>query len=58
VGFGLKDIDEISRRVPCIAKVAPNGDYYTEDVNRAGGIPAILSVRTHAGVTGAHDNGR
>jgi dihydroxy-acid dehydratase len=47
VGFGLKDIDETSRRVPCIVKVAPNRasadkSYYMEDVHRAGGIPAIL----------------
>ena len=47
VGFGLKEIDETSRRVPCIVKVAPNKasadkTYYMEDVHRAGGIPAIL----------------
>ena len=43
VGFGLKEIDATSRRVPCIAKVAPNvATYYMEDVHRAGGIPAIL----------------
>ncbi|MEV0602018.1 dihydroxy-acid dehydratase [Streptomyces sp. NPDC050315] len=44
--FGLTDIDEVSRRVPCLSKVAPNvapqGTYYMEDVHRAGGIPAIL----------------
>jgi dihydroxy-acid dehydratase len=47
VGFGLKEIDETSRRVPCVVKVAPNRasadkTYYMEDVHRAGGIPAIL----------------
>ena len=46
VDFGLDDIDAVSRRVPCLAKVAPNvapdGTYYMEDVHRAGGIPAIL----------------
>src|SRR4051812_10838845 len=44
--FGMKDIDALSRRLPCLAKVAPNvapgGVYYMEDVHRAGGIPAIL----------------
>ena len=42
VSFGLKDIDELSRRVPCLCKVAPSSDYHVEDVHRAGGIPAIL----------------
>jgi dihydroxy-acid dehydratase len=42
VGFGLKDIDELSRRVPCLCKVAPSSSYHVEDVHRAGGIPAIL----------------
>ncbi len=40
--FTMRDIDELSRRVPCICKVAPNGSYLMEDVHRAGGIPAIL----------------
>ncbi len=40
--FTMKDIDALSRRVPCICKVAPSGDYLMEDVHRAGGIPAIL----------------
>ena len=42
VDFTLADIDEISRRVPCLSKVAPNSNYHMEDVHRAGGIPAIL----------------
>ena len=43
VGFGLKEIDELSRRVPCLCKVAPSSErYHVEDVHRAGGIPAIL----------------
>jgi len=43
VDFDLHDIDELSRKTPCICKVAPNGSYYIEDVHRAGGIPAILA---------------
>jgi len=55
VGFGLKDIDETSRRVPCIVKVAPNRasadkTYYMEDVHRAGGIPAILGELRRGGL--------
>jgi len=42
VDFTLTDIDEISRRVPCLSKVSPNSSYHMEDVHRAGGIPAIL----------------
>jgi len=52
--FDLDDIDAVSRRVPCLAKVAPNvapgGTYYMEDVHRAGGIPAILGELYRAGM--------
>ena len=42
VGFSMKDIDELSKKVPNICKVAPSSHYHMEDVNRAGGIIAIL----------------
>ncbi|MFF3073524.1 dihydroxy-acid dehydratase [Kitasatospora sp. NPDC057936] len=48
--FGQRDIDAISRKVPCLSKVAPNGSYYMEDVHRAGGIPAILGELYRAGL--------
>ncbi|MFB7395229.1 dihydroxy-acid dehydratase [Streptomyces sp. NPDC056191] len=52
--YGLPDMDEVSRRVPCLAKVAPNvakdRTYYMEDVHRAGGIPAILGELYRAGL--------
>lgn len=52
--FGLREMDEISRRVPCLAKVAPNvaksRTYYMEDVHRAGGIPAILGELHRGGL--------
>ena len=49
--FGVADIDAISRRVPCLAKVAPNSQkYHMEDVHRAGGIPAILGELYRAGL--------
>ncbi|SCL21035.1 dihydroxy-acid dehydratase [Micromonospora rhizosphaerae] len=49
--FGVTDIDAISRRVPCLAKVAPNSpQYHMEDVHRAGGIPAILGELDRAGL--------
>ncbi|MBW8701732.1 Dihydroxy-acid dehydratase [Streptomyces sp. MBT84] len=54
VPFGLAEIDEVSRRVPCLAKVAPNvakdRTYYMEDVHRAGGIPALLGELHRAGL--------
>ena len=50
VGFGLKEIDELSRRVPCLCKVAPSSSYHVEDVHRAGGIPAILGELDRAGL--------
>ncbi|GIJ40403.1 dihydroxy-acid dehydratase [Micromonospora andamanensis] len=49
--FTVADIDAISRRVPCLAKVAPNSpQYHMEDVHRAGGIPAILGELDRAGL--------
>jgi len=50
VGFGLKEIDELSRRVPCLCKVAPSSSYHVEDVHRAGGIPSILGELDRAGL--------
>ena len=50
IDFDLSEIDSISRRVPCLSKVAPNSDYYMEDVHRAGGIPAILGELRRAGL--------
>jgi len=50
VDFEMSDIDELSRRVPCICKVAPNGHFLMEDVHRAGGIPAILGELRRGGL--------
>jgi dihydroxy-acid dehydratase len=43
VPFDLARIDAISRRTPTLCKVSPSSQYHMEDVDRAGGIPAILS---------------
>ncbi|MBH5335660.1 dihydroxy-acid dehydratase [Streptomyces pactum] len=48
--FTMRDIDRLSRRLPCLSKVAPNGTYHMEDVHRAGGIPAILGELYRAGL--------
>ena len=43
VDFTMKDIDELSRRVPCLCKLAPNTQQYSvQECNRAGGILGIL----------------
>jgi dihydroxy-acid dehydratase len=48
--FTVSDIDAISRRVPCLSKVAPNTPkYHMEDVHRAGGIPALLGELARGG---------
>jgi dihydroxy-acid dehydratase len=54
VNFGLKEIDELSRRVPCLCKVAPSSSYHVEDVHRAGGIPTILGELDRAGLLHRH----
>ena len=49
--FSIAEIDEISRRVPCLSKVAPNSQqFHMEDVHRAGGIPALLGELDRAGL--------
>ncbi len=51
VDFNLDDIDELSRRVPCVCKVAPNSKiYHIQDVNRAGGIMGILKELADVGL--------
>ncbi|MFO7867686.1 MAG: dihydroxy-acid dehydratase [Bacteroidales bacterium] len=51
VQFFMKDMDELSRKVPCICKVAPNSkEYHIEDVNRAGGIFGIIHELDKAGL--------
>ncbi|MGA0604639.1 dihydroxy-acid dehydratase [Phenylobacterium sp. VNQ135] len=51
VPFTMEDIDRLSRRVPCLCKVAPaKNDVHMEDVHRAGGIMAILGELDRAGL--------
>ena len=51
VKFTMDDIDQVSRRVPCICKVAPaTQDYHIEDVHRAGGIMGILAELDRGGL--------
>jgi dihydroxy-acid dehydratase len=51
IDFDLNAIDELSRRVPCLSKVAPaKQDVHMEDVHRAGGIMRILGELDRAGL--------
>jgi len=54
VDFTMADIDRLSRRVPCLCKVAPaKSDVHMEDVHRAGGIMAILGELERGGLIDA-----
>jgi len=46
IDYDLDKINEISRRTPNICKVSPSYKYHMEDVDRAGGIPAIMKELT------------
>jgi dihydroxy-acid dehydratase len=51
VNFTMADIDRLSRRVPCVCKVAPSvSDVHVEDVHRAGGIMGILAELDRGGL--------
>ncbi|HMN72167.1 MAG TPA: dihydroxy-acid dehydratase, partial [Rhodoblastus sp.] len=51
VGFTMADIDRLSRRVPCLCKVAPSvANVHVEDVHHAGGIYGILGELDRAGL--------
>ncbi len=51
VNFTMNDIDALSRRVPCLCKLAPNGPKYAvQDCGRAGGILGILGELAKGGL--------
>ena len=50
VDFTMKDIDELSKKIPNICKVAPSSHYHVQDVNRAGGILGIMGELERAGL--------
>lgn len=51
VDFVMEDIDKLSRKVPCICKVAPNTQkYHIQDVGRAGGVFGIMNELAKAGL--------
>lgn len=51
INFTMKDIDRLSRKVPQLCQVAPNGtDYHMEDIHRAGGVMGILGELARGGL--------
>jgi dihydroxy-acid dehydratase len=50
IPFNMNDIDHLSRKIPVLCKVAPSSSYHVEDVNRAGGILAIMGELEKAGL--------
>jgi len=50
VDFSMNDIDDLSKKVPTLCKVAPSSDYHMQDVNRAGGILSILGELDRCGL--------
>ncbi|MGB0902568.1 dihydroxy-acid dehydratase [Halocynthiibacter sp.] len=51
VDFTMNDMDRLSRKVPCLCKVAPNThNVHMEDIHRAGGIFSILGELHRAGL--------
>jgi len=50
VDFTMADIDALSRKIPCLCKVAPSSSYHVEDVNRAGGILGIMAELDRGGL--------
>jgi dihydroxy-acid dehydratase len=56
VDFTMKDIDRLSRNTPVLCKVAPSSKYHVEDVNRAGGIMAIMAELDRGGLVSREVN--
>jgi dihydroxy-acid dehydratase len=50
VNFTMKDIDELSKKIPVLCKVAPSSHHHIEDVHRAGGIMSILGELARVGL--------
>jgi dihydroxy-acid dehydratase len=50
VDFSLNDIDQLSRKIPHLCKVAPSSHYHVEDVSRAGGILSIMGELDREGL--------
>ncbi len=55
--FTMTDIDELSRRVPCLCKLAPNTQKYSvQECGRAGGILGIMNELVKGGLIDGNVN--
>jgi dihydroxy-acid dehydratase len=48
IDYPLRRVDELSRRVPHLCKIAPSSNYHMEDLHRVGGVPVLLRELTKA----------
>ncbi|MDD5605362.1 MAG: dihydroxy-acid dehydratase [Dehalococcoidales bacterium] len=42
ISYPLSRVNDLSEVTPCLCKLRPAGDYHIEDLNKAGGIPAVM----------------
>jgi len=50
ITFDLETVNEISARTPNLCRISPAGTYHMEDLDRAGGVPAVMSRLLAAGL--------
>lgn len=50
VSFSMEDIDTLSRKVPVLCKISPNGSHHIQDLHRAGGVMRILAELDKGGL--------
>ena len=50
IDLNLGAFDEISRRTPCLVKITPAGTHYMQDLDEAGGIPAVMKELNGGGL--------
>ncbi|MFH1282999.1 MAG: dihydroxy-acid dehydratase [bacterium] len=58
INLPLTKFDEVSKVIPNIASLEPSGDHYMEDLDNAGGIPAVLSALKYKILPSSTVNGR
>jgi len=50
VDFSLADIERLARRTPQLANLRPSGMYHMVDLDRVGGVPAVMAELAQAGL--------
>jgi dihydroxy-acid dehydratase len=49
IDYPLSRINEVAEKIPHLSKISPSGPWHIEDLNKAGGVPAILHEVTRKG---------